>query len=290
MGNEIQCGPCSDLNPDMYLRGFGEIKYVPSDNKDNKVLSFYDIITDKDEVALKSKQAFMIELMGNMNTYIIKPQRIEPITSKGIWILKEYSFKIYYDNYVYNLASYARDSIKANTFVPEILILHCIACVTHALSTLKQKQIRHMNISPDTIFIDPFGNWIICPPKQGAISLLTRSLENKKLAKNADNYDFVEFLMPTEMADKVDTYDTWKADLFSLGVCVIHAIFPFKLDDMGSRLNSECIKKKLDYVKSYYSAKLFNVLGGMLKIDAKERFSLEELVEVLRDLQDGQSI
>ena len=48
MGNEIQCGPCSDLNPDLYLRGFGDIKYVPSENQDRRVLSFYDLIKDKD--------------------------------------------------------------------------------------------------------------------------------------------------------------------------------------------------------------------------------------------------
>lgn len=290
MGNEIQCGPCTDLNPDMYLRGFGDIKYIPSENKDNKVLSFYDIISDRDEESLKRKQSALMDLMVNLDTFIIKPQRIEPISAKGLWMLKEYSFKVYYDNYVYNLASYSRDNIKSNTFVPEVQIIRCVSCVTHALATLKRKKIRHMNVSPDTIFIDPFGNWILCPPKHDSINLLTRSSANKKLAKSADNYDYVEYLIAPEMAESGAELDFWKSDLFSLGICVVHAVFPFKLDDLMQKPSQECIRKKLDYIESYYSKKLFEILSGVLKLDAQERMTVEQLCRTLADLQDCKGI
>ena len=290
MGNEIQCGPCADINPDLYLRGFGDIKYISSDNKDRRILCFYDSITDKDEENLKKKQNVMIEIMTKNDTFIVKPHHIDSITYRGFWIFKRYYFRMYYDNYIYNLTSYAKDNLKSNIIVPEIQIMHCIACVTHALLTLKQRSVRHMNISSDTIFMDPFGNWLICPPKHENINLLIRSKAQKKQDGNSDEYDFVEYCMAPEMTSDVESYDTWKADLYSLGVCAVHAIFPFKLDEMKSKLSPECIQKKLTYINNYYSPFLQKIIAGMLETNPVDRTSVEELGKFFIDLQNAKSL
>lgn len=282
----IQCGPCTDINPETYLRGFGDIKYIKTEVKDANLLNFYDFVESKDREEIESLRDKAIEYSGKLASFVIKPYEVGNIEESGFWVFKKYRFKLLYVNYMYSLLRFSRDNLKANPLIPEILILYCLSCATHAILALKRMGIKHLNISPETIYVNPFGQWLICPPKADKITLSTRAINNKKADKNndKDSFDFVQYLIPKEIDKGEGQYDPWNADIFSLAISVLHSVYPFKLSFLETHLEQEDIDKKIKYISDYYSSSLYNVFKKMAVVDVNERIAVEDLAVFLEQI------
>ena len=281
----IQCGPCTDVNPQTYLRGFGDIKYIKTETKDSNLLEFYDFVESKDREEIEYLRDKAVEYTNRLSSFVITPFKVGNIDESGFWVFKRYRFKLYYVNYMYSLLRFSRDNLKSNPLIPEILITYCLACVTHALLALKKMSIKHQNISPETIYVNPFGHWLVCPPKPDKITLTTREHDRMKADKNnKDSFDFVHYLIPKEVELGEGKYDPWNADVFSLAISVLHSVYPFKLSAMESCLDQETINNKLKYINDYYSSSLSNILKKMAVVDIENRISLEDLVVLFEQI------
>ncbi len=195
----------------------------------------------------------------------------------GNLFLKEYSFKVFFNEYSYNFYQFAEENMKVNPIIPEIQILNLISNIAKALYWLQEFNLPHLNISAETIFLDFNGLWIITAPNHKKISLKKRFEESGELIK---------YLIPKELSkNSLDDLDLFKCDLFSLGITIINRIYPFHRNRLMKHLDQSAIDHKMQFFKNYYSKDLFHILKSMVYVDHLHRVSLSQLIKKLKIIQ-----
>lgn len=277
MGNS-GCQECTDGKERTFSKTLGHIVYDPNIQiGDPGVPTYYEIEEEKKLNKIKNISERWSKINSLNTNLIIKPLRIDKYEEKGSFFFKTYTIKIYFNAYKMSLSRFSEENLKINPILPEILLLNILSNTLHALSWLKRYNLPHFNFSPETIFLDHLGGWIITPPNRNKINLFERKEEG----------ELVQFLIPPELKTEKDfeNFDWVKCDIFSLGITILHCIYPFHRYYMDKVLSKEEINKKMTFFRSYYSKSLIFLLEKMVELDYNKRRDLEFIIKSLKDIQ-----
>lgn len=279
MGN-TGCQECADGKEEIFSKTLGHIIYDPNIQIGNpETPTFYEIEEAKNLKNIKKISQKWSKINSLKTSLIIKPLKIDKYTEKGSFFFKTYQLKVYFNAYSFSLSKFCEENLKINPILPEIHILNIISCVINALNWCKTYNLPHLNISPDTIFLDNSGLWVITPPNNEKISLMERR----------DQEELVSFLISPELQNEADLgkLDWVGNDVFSLGISVLHCIYPFHRFYLNKALKKDEIDKKMNFFRSYYSEDLIFLLGHMVELDFTKRKGLEFLIKLLKAIQNN---
>eukprot|EP00344_Euplotes_crassus_P001974 CAMPEP_0197009132 /NCGR_PEP_ID=MMETSP1380-20130617/48647_1 /TAXON_ID=5936 /ORGANISM="Euplotes crassus, Strain CT5" /LENGTH=261 /DNA_ID=CAMNT_0042430175 /DNA_START=158 /DNA_END=943 /DNA_ORIENTATION=+ len=157
--------------------------------------------------------------------------------------------------------------------------------ICSAVQHIHSQGIAHMDLKLDNILLDEFYN---CKVADLGVSLdvsASDGFTDSKRGTVCYMAPEIYYLLPTE------TYDAYKADIYSLGVCLYALLFgelPIKKDDDESTLHDSDtlstitgLKCSLDCKKkwSQLPEELQDLLSCMLSIEPDERPDLEEILD-----------
>ena len=181
---------------------------------------------------------------------------------------------------------------KKNMYYTEEELIYILSNLNYTLAFLQEKHICHRDIKPQNILY--FGNneYKICDFGEAKY---TQDFNDKIENKNSDyNYDkSKQTIRGTELymspilfkavkyrPNSLTRYNSFKSDVFSLGLCFLYAscldtkiLFKIReIFDMKkiSDIVNECLKKR-------YSQNYINILLNMLQIDENNRLNFIEL-------------
>jgi len=253
---------------------FGDINQTFNTGQNTYETVFYNFESFK-ELEIERVKNHWEAIKELPSEHIVKPQDIREETSKLLFISR-YSLTIDFTKYDRNMQDFANDFLKQNPLIPEIIIFNVMSDVMDALVTLFKEGIRHENISPHTIFIDYNNNWILATPNFKTVNLVSRSGDSEKP---------VNYLIAGEVVTN-KSYDPFNADVFSLGITVLHILSPFSPETQKRYLEQRDIDRQIDAIKPYYSTYLIKLLKSMAAVDKGKRSHVLEIMKMVNALRD----
>lgn len=206
---------------------------------------------------------------------VCKPFHIQ-IADDSRLFAKSFRLSVLFEAYDVSLASFVRDLNRTSPLVPEVFLVSVLADCAEALLALCAEAIRHENVSPDSIFHISRDHWALTMPSLGRETLQTRI---------AAGGTHLVFLVAPEIGDG-QVHDSFLADVFSLGVAVLHCAFKFTLPETQRRLRQADLDTKLRFMAPYYSADFVKLLSMMTQESAEMRINSSQVVQYLRELRD----
>jgi NIMA (never in mitosis gene a)-related kinase len=172
-----------------------------------------------------------------------------------------------------NLKKKIDEQIKANrTPFEETFILHVLTQLSSALLECRKQKIIHRDVKPNNIFLT----------KEGQVKLGDFGVGNSvtQTNKSLNTFASTQSYMAPEVINDHPSY-SFPADIWSLG-CVI-----YKLMSLSSPFHVKSVfdlpfvikEGKYPPLKGNYSQELKWAVEGMLKVDLKERLSIEKICE-----------
>ena len=207
--------------------------------------------------------------------HIIRPKAVS-LEDKTTLFIRSYFLKVEFADYNRTLESYVKETLHLNPLIAEIVVLKLLSDIIDALMVLQEEGIKHENISPQTIFLDFNGSWLLATPNDKVATLKKRIAENKER---------LTFLLAPEIAED-HFYDPFLADVYSLGVTVLNVLSPFGEPNHGRQLQESETGKALDAISPYYSRQLLKLLKGMTAGQATKRMNLRQALEFLNSMRD----
>lgn len=155
------------------------------------------------------------------------------------------------------------------------------------LAYLQKESIGHGCVSPIDIFVAPDGTVKVVDP-----SIATSSPFNL-LEGYYYSPEIMEFFKQSEPVATEDI-DIFKSDVFSLGLCVLHAALLESADDCfdygACAIDYAALQNKLAVLSEHYSQELTNVLLAMLNEFPDSRPDFLELEDMLTSMTDADSL
>lgn len=206
---------------------------------------------------------------------VCKPYSIELKAQKRLFS-QTYTLEVQFEAYEVSLATFSASLNKNNPLVPEVCLANVLSDCTAALEALSSEALKHGNISPFCIFQIGQDHWSLAIPKSPA-----DTIEHKVNLGDAQ----LTFLLAPEVLPGV-VHNSFLADVFSLGVTVMHCASKFEPQETSRRLAQSDIDKKLQIISGYYSADFVRLLAFMTAEQPAARFNSAQITQYLRDLQD----
>lgn len=191
---------------------------------------------------------------------------------------------------IYNVLEIAENGtlskfIRTSGGLGENLVKFPFMQICHALSYIHSQGIAHMDIKLENILLDQFFNCKIADLGVALDVSGTNGLADSRRGTTCYMAPEIHHLLPTE------TYDAYKSDIYSLGICLYVLVFGefplkddsedstlFDTDTIGGITGLKCsidVKKKWDQI----STDLQELLGNMLSMEPEDRPSLQEILE-----------
>lgn len=256
----------------------GHVKVERKESYLDRQSYYFDILSATEEEHQKALSQW--KMLMETSSAFIPPEKVQEMNSGSI--VKKLKLRVWVSTGDYSLASYSAENLKLNPFMFEVQLLNIISNVTNALCNFEQLGIRHGNVSADTIFYLN-DRWILSTPNFNNTTLRIRVEKFKEPLK---------FLLPPESegsTSDLDSFDQFKADLYSLGVTLIHILDPFPSNLHRSILPSEKINKKIEVLEPYYSNSMLRIFRQIVSPSPQTRFSpqaLKQYLDTLGEIND----
>lgn len=238
------------------------------------------ISSEKGEIIMREEHDRMVMLQGHPN--ILK--------SYGTFPNGRLSIEYGTTDVLYNVLELAENGtfskfIKTTGGLGEDLVKFSFMQITHALQYIHSQGIAHMDIKLENILLDKFFNCKIADLGVALDVSKTDGFTDSRRGTSCYMAPEVYYLLPTE------TFDAYKADIYSLGICLyvlVFGEFPLKDDSEDSTLfDTETIggitglKCSIDCKKkwSMISTELQQLLGNMLSMEPDDRPTLQQILD-----------
>jgi len=254
---------------------------------------------------MKSKVTVRTLFVKERNISILSPQYLEIATRSKIsdnYLLQIHGIKqdmnsntiqIYFEEFPTDLQSEIQRHLTERTRFSEAELYAILYSSVSALSCLEQHNKPHNFVVPLNIL--KFRKDIYKIHDNFTISNQTY-LYNQALRGQYLRYLAPEFLASlTRKSEKPDPYDAYKADIFSLGICILDAgLLTTEGDYINKKLmilDENALRGALQKFASLYSNTLAHILEDMLNQDPSKRPSPTTLFKRLpgKPLPQGQN-
>lgn len=180
---------------------------------------------------------------------------------------------IYFEAFDGDFDQTTRHALLSGARLSEELLWRVLQNVTSALSYLQENSISHQNVTPSQILkvgdnYKLHDNFIICP----GTNLVKQGQQNKDL-----RYLAPEILAAlTEKEAASFCFNPYKADVYSLGICLLDAGVLDEteiviIDRKLTQIIESNLRNRFDCFKSRYSSELSSIVYEMLALEPDRR-------------------
>jgi uncharacterized protein YciU (UPF0263 family) len=264
---------------------FGKIYKVEDKNK--KYFAMKKILANSlDEInALEKEYDLVLSLaplkLNLINIYGMETKQLDR-TTYGMYVLMELDVRDWEKEI--NLRKNKKRFYSEETL---IIILKELA---KTFSELQKNNISHRDIKPQNILLFSNGTFKIADFGEAKEMMYLNRQTIRQTIRGTELYMspiLFEALKNNERTTKYIKHNTFKSDVFSLGLCFLFASCLNLNALVEVRTISDMNKLRSvveNYLKKNYSEKFINILIYMLKIDEKERGDFIDLEEKTRNL------
>ncbi|KRX06547.1 Protein kinase-like domain [Pseudocohnilembus persalinus] len=271
--------------PKIIQKIFGQ-KCKVFENEQNKQKIVEQIFTYADEKKYLEEEANLKSYKELEHESILKLIKCHS-EKKDEFCSTFYTISYTYQYIQLTLAEEFAQRLSLNISYHESELWHILVSIIAALAFTKQNtEIQFNNIKPSSILIS----------EEGKVKILIRSNKNNFLntyqtaisegiQQNKSLYLSPEQLQALKQKIQNTEFDTYKSDVYNLGVVVLECALQKKLpqiyDAKNFLINQEYLAQCLQEVKQQYSETLFKFLNSMLEPSQLTRPNVEDLFQTI---------
>jgi serine/threonine protein kinase len=172
---------------------------------------------------------------------------------------------------------------KRNQFYTETELITILKNLTQTFAELQRHNVSHRDIKPQNILLLPDGSFRISDFGEAKRIIRTDKQTVRQTIRGTELYMspiLFKALKTTGIQDGHTLHNTYKSDVYSLGLCfVLAATLTFRsLSSIRELEDMTTMKNRLNqYLKNNYSSKFIEIIYLMIQIDEKLRVDFIEL-------------